>query len=101
MVASVLAFDRMPVSEIMTPRERISCLSVDDACETRWGESGTHVAVVRGADGRVKGFAALVDVLEAIVGDIPTFEERLRPRPCRGAMVANRPAVSSLAAARG
>jgi hypothetical protein len=30
------AFDRMPVSEIMTPRERISRLSVDDACETFW-----------------------------------------------------------------
>ena len=64
-------------------------------------ESGAHVAVVRGADGRVKGFVTLVDVLEAIVGDIPALEERLRPRPCRGAMVANRPAVSSLAAARG
>jgi hypothetical protein len=54
-----------------------------------------------GADGRVKVFATLVDVLEAIVGDIPAFEERLRPRPCCGAMVANRPAISSLAAARG
>jgi putative hemolysin len=32
----VLAFDRMPVSEIMTPRERISCLSVEDTCETLW-----------------------------------------------------------------
>lgn len=166
MVASVLAFDRMPVSEIMTPSERISCLSVEDTCETLWRkvvltghsnypvctsdrdhvigvvslksvcanlasgarapvrelmkapvfvrtnesvlnllghfrESGTHVAVVRGANGRVKGFATLVDVLEATVGDIPAFEERLRPRPCRGAMVANRPARSSPTAARG
>jgi putative hemolysin len=163
MVASVLAFDRMPVSEIMTPRERISCLSVEDTCETLWQkamltghynctsdrdhvigivslksvcanlasgarapvrelmkarlfvrpnesvlgllghfrESGAHVAVVRGADGRVKGFATLVDVLEAIVGDIPALEKRLRPRPCRGAMVAKRPAGSSVAAARG
>ena len=32
----MLAFDRMPVSEIMTPRERISCLSVEDTCETLW-----------------------------------------------------------------
>jgi len=145
MVASVLAFDRMPVSEIMTPRDRLSCLAVDDTHETLWHkvvvtghsnypvcapdrdyvigivsvksvyaslasgarasvrdlmaaplfvgpnesvlgllghfrQSGVHVAVVRDADGRVKGFVTLVDVLEAIVGDIPALEERLRPQ---------------------
>ncbi len=41
--------------------------------------SGVHFAVVRAADGRAVGLVTLVDVLEAIVGDIPTFEERLRP----------------------
>jgi putative hemolysin len=41
--------------------------------------TGIHLAVVREADGRAVGLVTLVDVLEAIVGDIPSLEERLRP----------------------
>jgi putative hemolysin len=41
--------------------------------------SGVHLAVVREADGRAVGLVTLVDVLEAIVGDIPSLEDRLRP----------------------
>ncbi|HEX8310723.1 MAG TPA: hemolysin family protein [Chthoniobacteraceae bacterium] len=41
--------------------------------------TGVHLAVVREADGRAVGLITLVDVLEAIVGDIPSFEERLKP----------------------
>ncbi|MCE9610395.1 MAG: hemolysin family protein [Chthoniobacter sp.] len=41
--------------------------------------TGLHLAVVREADGRAVGLVTLVDVLEAIVGDIPSLEDRLRP----------------------
>lgn len=41
--------------------------------------TGRHLAVVREADGRAIGLVTLVDVLEAIVGDIPSLEDRLRP----------------------
>jgi len=41
--------------------------------------TGIHLAVVRASDGRAHGFVTLVDVLEAIVGDIPSLEDRLRP----------------------
>ncbi len=41
--------------------------------------TGVHLAVVREADGRSVGLVTLVDVLEAIVGDIPSLEDRLRP----------------------
>ncbi len=41
--------------------------------------TGVHLAVVREADGRAVGLVTLVDVLEAIVGDIPSLEDRLRP----------------------
>lgn len=41
--------------------------------------TGMHLAVVREADGRAVGLLTLVDVLEAIVGDIPSLEDRLRP----------------------
>ncbi len=35
--------------------------------------AGMHFAVVREADGRAVGLVTLVDVLEAIVGDIPSL----------------------------
>jgi len=41
--------------------------------------TGVHLAVVREADGRAVGLVTLVDVLEAIVGDIPSIEDRLLP----------------------
>ncbi len=41
--------------------------------------TGVHLAVVRETDGRAVGLVTLVDVLEAIVGDIPSLEDRLRP----------------------
>ncbi len=41
--------------------------------------TGVHLAVVREADGSAVGLVTLVDVLEAIVGDIPSLEDRLRP----------------------
>ena len=41
--------------------------------------TGVHLAVVREPDGRALGLVTLVDVLEAIVGDIPSLEDRLRP----------------------
>ncbi len=45
----------------------------------RFKSTGVHLAVVREADGRAAGLVTLVDVLEAIVGDIPSLEDRLRP----------------------
>jgi len=41
--------------------------------------TGVHLAVVRTIDGSALGLVTLVDVLEAIVGDIPSLEDRLRP----------------------
>ncbi len=41
--------------------------------------TGVHLAVVRETEGRAVGLVTLVDVLEAIVGDIPSLNERLRP----------------------
>lgn len=41
--------------------------------------SGVHIAVVQDDDGCALGLVTLVDVLEAIVGDIPSLEDRMRP----------------------
>lgn len=41
--------------------------------------TGIHIAVVLAADGQACGLVTLVDMLEAIVGDIPSLEDRLQP----------------------
>lgn len=41
--------------------------------------SGKHLAVVVDERGDCRGVITLVDVLEAIVGELPSLEERLRP----------------------
>ncbi|CAN5901919.1 hemolysin family protein [soil metagenome] len=45
----------------------------------KFKHTGVHLAVVRAKDGSALGLVTLVDVLEAIVGDIPSLEDRLRP----------------------
>ena len=42
-----------------------------------------HIALVTDEARRVVGLVTLVDVLEAIVGEIPSLEERLRPQAVR------------------
>jgi putative hemolysin len=42
-----------------------------------------HIALVTDAAGAVVGLVTLVDVLEAIVGEIPSLEERCKPRAVR------------------
>lgn len=148
MVESVLAFDARPVSDIMTPREKLVFLRQDDPHEAVWHkivvsghssfpvyadrrdlvvgivsvksiyanlaqnlpvrlpdlmvkplmvaasesvsrllehfkQNGRNNALVQGPDGRIIGMVTLVDVLEAIVGKIPSREERLKPRILR------------------
>jgi len=144
MVESVLALDRLPVREIMTPRPKIIFINAQDSHEAVWHKivvsghssfpvyegnrdnvigmvtvksiyanvaaglevnladlmvkpevvpatqtvsqlleafkkTGRHVAMVADEFGGIVGMATLVDVLEAIAGDFPTQEERLRP----------------------
>lgn len=41
--------------------------------------TGQHIGIVTDAGGRFLGLVTLVDVLEAIVGEIPSLDERLKP----------------------
>jgi putative hemolysin len=148
MIESVMALDRLPVREVMTPRPKIIFLSRDDTHEAVWHKivvsghssfpvydgnrdnvvgmvsvksvyanlaaglgvkladlmtppevvpatqtvaqllevfrrTGRHVAMVADEFGGMVGMVTLVDVLEAIAGDFPSQEERLRPQAIR------------------
>lgn len=144
MVESVLAFDRRPVSEVMTPRSKLVFLHQADSHETVWHKivvsahssypvydthrdhvvgvvsvkdiyahlaanipvrladlmipplyvpatdtvtelleafrkTRRHIAIITDEAHQVVGLVTLVDVLEAIVGDMPSLEEREKP----------------------
>lgn len=42
-------------------------------------KTGQHIALVADDAGEIVGLVTLIDVMEAIVGDIPSLEERLKP----------------------
>lgn len=148
MVERVLAMDRLPVRNIMTPRAKVVFLNKDDPHEAIWHkivvsghsdypvyaghrdnligivsvkaiyanlaagipvhladlavppfivpsvqpvmrlletfkQSGKHVALVADEFGSIAGLVTLIDMLEAITGDIPSQEDRLKPKAKR------------------
>jgi putative hemolysin len=144
MVEGVLALDRLPVRQLMTPRAKIIWVNVDDPHEAIWHKivvsghttfpvyegnrdrvvgvvtvkaiyanlaagipprvrdlmtpalivpatlsaaalldtfkrSGKHLALVADEFGGIVGLISLHDILEAIIGELPSPDERLKP----------------------
>lgn len=150
MVESVMAFDRRPVRDLMTPRAKIIWINAADSHETIWHRivvsahttfpvyegrrdhvlglvnvksiyanlaagipvnvrdlvtpalfvpetqtvsnllekfrtTGRHIALTTDEFGTVTGLITLHNLMEAIVGDIPSPEDRLKPKAVRRA----------------
>lgn len=148
MVESVMAFDRRPVRDLMTPRAKIIWINAADSHEIIWHRivvsahstfpvyegrrdnilglvtvkaiyanlaagipinvrdlvtpalfvpesqtvsnllekfrtSGRHIALTTDESGTVTGLITLHNLMEAIVGDIPSPEDRLKPKAVR------------------
>ncbi|MBL9189789.1 MAG: HlyC/CorC family transporter [Opitutaceae bacterium] len=148
MVESVMAFDRMPIRDLMTPRSKIIWINASDAHETVWQRivvsahsvfpvyegrrdnviglvtvkaiyanlaagapvnvrdlatpalvlpdslsatallekfkaTGKHVALASDEHGAISGLISLHDIMEAIVGDLPSPSDRLKPKAVR------------------
>lgn len=148
MIESVMAFDRVPIRDLMTPRAKIIWINVTDSHETIWHrivvsahstfpvyegtrdrilgfvtvkaiyanlaagaavnvrdlttpalivpetlsatallerfkQSGKHVALVTDATGATAGLISLHNIMEAIVGQLPSLGDRLQPKAIR------------------
>jgi putative hemolysin len=148
MVAGVLALDRVPARDLMTPRAKIIWINIHDPHEAIWHkivvsghttfpvyqgnrdhvvgvvtvkaiyanlaagvpvkvkdlmtpplvipaslpasvllekfkQTGKHVALVTDEFGGITGLVSLHDIMEAIIGELPTADERARPRAVR------------------
>lgn len=77
--ANLAAGVEVKMSDLMTPPLRVQAGETIKVVLERFKSTGNHVAMVFGAEGKVAGLVTLVDVLEAIVGQIPTQEEKLKP----------------------
>jgi putative hemolysin len=148
MVESVMALDKVPVRDLMTPRARIIWINSSDSHEAIWHkivvsghssfpvyegnrdraigiitvkaiyanlaagvpvkvrdlatptlvvpdsqsassllekfkQTGRHVALVADEFGSITGLVSLHDVMEAIIGELPSPDERVKPRAAR------------------
>jgi putative hemolysin len=148
MVAGVLALDRVPARDLMTPRAKIIWININDPHDAIWHkivvsghttfpvyegnrdrvvgvitvkaiyanlaagvpvrvkdlmtpplvipaslpasvllekfkQTGKHVALVTDEFGGITGLVSLHDIMEAIIGELPTADERARPRAMR------------------
>lgn len=81
-LAAGLAVD---LGDLMTPAEVVPATQTLTQLLEVFRRTGRHVAMVADEFGGIVGMVSLVDVLEAIAGDFPTQEERLRPHALRRA----------------
>ena len=75
MVEHVFRLGDLRVGALMTPRTEIVWLDIDDVFK----QSGIHISLVVDEYGSVQGLVTLNNILEEIVGDIPSVEELEQP----------------------
>jgi len=77
--ANLAAGGSVKLGDLMTAPLLVRQTSSITALLEEFRTTGRHVALVTDNEGRVIGMVTLVDVLEAIVGEMPSLEERLKP----------------------
>lgn len=78
--ANMAAGLEVSLPDLMTEPEIVPATQSANQLLERFRKTGRHVAMVADEFGGISGMVTLVDVLEAIAGDFPSQEERLRPQ---------------------
>ena len=81
--ANLAAGAGVKLADLMTPPLLVPAMQTITGLLEAFKETRRHVALVTDEARGVVGLVTLVDVLEAIVGEIPSLEERLRPQAVR------------------
>lgn len=78
--ANLAAGAGVKLADLMTPPLLVLATQTITGLLEGFKKTRRHIALVTDEARRVVGLVTLVDVLEAIVGEIPSLEERLRPQ---------------------
>jgi putative hemolysin len=71
------------VRDLVTPALVVPESLAVSALLEKFKSSGKHVALVTDEFGAIAGLVSLHDIMEAVVGELPTPQDRLRPRAVR------------------
>lgn len=77
--ANLAAATHVSLGDLMTPPHFVPATQTVVQLLESFKKTGNHFAIVADEFGSVVGVVTLVDVLEAIVGEVPSQEERIRP----------------------
>ncbi len=78
--ANLAAGADVKLADLLTPPLLVPVTQTITGLLEGFKKTGRHIALVTDESRRVVGLVTLVDVLEAIVGEIPSLEDRLRPQ---------------------
>ena len=81
--ANLAAAAGVKLADLMTPPLLVPATQTITGLLEGFKKTRRHIALVTDEAHTVSGLVTLVDVLEAIVGEIPSLEERLRPQAVR------------------
>ncbi len=81
--ANLAAGAGVKLADVMTPLLLVPAAQTITGLLEVFKQTRRHIALVTDEAHMVVGLVTLVDVLEAIVGEIPSLEERLRPQAVR------------------
>ena len=81
--ANLAAGIAVKVKDLMTPPLILPATVMANALLEKFKQTGKHVALVADEFGGVTGLVSLHDIMEAILGELPSPEDRAKPRAVR------------------
>ncbi len=81
--ANLAAGTTAKVADLMTPPLVVPASQSASALLEKFKQTGKHVALVADEFGGITGLVSLHDIMEAIIGKLPSLEDRLKPKATR------------------
>ncbi len=81
--ANLAAGAPVQVRDLMTPPLVVPAVMPANVLLEKFKQTGKHVALVADEFGGIMGLVSLHDIMEAIIGELPSIEDRSRPRAVR------------------
>lgn len=81
--ANLAAGVAVNVKDLMTPALVVPASQSASTLLEKFKQTGKHVALIADEFGGIIGLVSLHDIMEAIIGELPSQDERLKPRAVR------------------